>query len=141
MANASHVQVMWNGEKLPVGTFEDYCKLYLGDTPHVYQRLSDRWEICVAATDEQGFQQVRPPPPPPRPPPVRPLVIASPPPYCIAAGGVSAGSKKRASSYSCGRQYNASSVFGSTNAEFFAAAVINPTTLLCLSILGAGQLC
>lgn len=50
---------MWNGEKLPVGNFEDYCKLYLGAEPHVYHRFSDRWEICVAPTDEQGFQQVR----------------------------------------------------------------------------------
>lgn len=49
---------MWNGEKLPVGNFEDYCKLYLGAEQHVYHRFSDRWEICVAPTDEQGFQQV-----------------------------------------------------------------------------------
>ena len=52
------MQVMWNGEKLPVGTFEDYCKLYLGAEQHVYHHFSDRWEICVAPTDEQGFQQV-----------------------------------------------------------------------------------
>lgn len=58
-ASASGSQVLWKGEKLPVATFEDYCKLYLGAEQHVYQRLSERWEICVAPTDDQGFQQVQ----------------------------------------------------------------------------------
>lgn len=43
-------------------TFQEYCELYLGPKdggpPRVYERFSDRWEVCVATTEGQ-FNQVR----------------------------------------------------------------------------------
>lgn len=54
-------QVYLNGERLPIKSFQDYVALYLKDkeTPRVYERISDRWEICICASEGQ-FQQVRP---------------------------------------------------------------------------------
>ena len=52
-----------NGTKLPVNDFKSYVDLFLGAklaadaVPRVYERVSDRWEVCVAASDD-GFQQV-----------------------------------------------------------------------------------
>lgn len=50
-----------NGSRLPIKTFADYCDMYLGPkdngVPRIYERVNDRWEICVSATDGQ-FQQV-----------------------------------------------------------------------------------
>lgn len=55
-------QVYLNGERLPVRCFADYVDLYLGPrdngVPRVYERISDRWEVVVSATDGQ-FQQVQ----------------------------------------------------------------------------------
>ncbi len=43
-------------------TFQEYVDLYLGpkDTgaPRVYEKFSDRWEVCISTTDGQ-FDQVR----------------------------------------------------------------------------------
>jgi hypothetical protein len=54
-------QVYLNGTRLPIKTFVDYCDMYLGPkdngVPRIYERVNDRWEICVSATDGQ-FQQV-----------------------------------------------------------------------------------
>lgn len=51
-----------NGTRLPVKSFADYCDLYLGPkengVPRIHERVSDRWEIVISATDGQ-FQQVR----------------------------------------------------------------------------------
>jgi hypothetical protein len=56
------LQVYLNGSKLPVKSFTDYCDLYLGPkengVPRVYEKVNDRWEVCISATDGQ-FQQVR----------------------------------------------------------------------------------
>jgi hypothetical protein len=56
-------QVYLNGKQLPVKTFQDYCEMYLGDKvtgpPRVYERVNERWEVCVSPTDGQ-FQQVCP---------------------------------------------------------------------------------
>ena len=55
------MQVSFNGTKLPIKTFQDYVGLYIKDKdkelPRVYERFSDRWEICVSPSDDQ-FQQV-----------------------------------------------------------------------------------
>ncbi len=53
------VQVFFNGARLPVKSFQDYVALYLRDpdAPRVYERVSDRWEVCVTAAEGQ-FQQV-----------------------------------------------------------------------------------
>ena len=50
-----------NGTKLPIKTFLDYVELYLPDksATRVYERFSDRWEVCVTPSDGQ-FQQACP---------------------------------------------------------------------------------
>lgn len=54
------MQVFLNGEKLPVKAFQDYVELYLPDktAPRIYERFSDRWEVCITPSDGQ-FHQVR----------------------------------------------------------------------------------
>lgn len=51
----------YNGTRLKCKTFQEYVELYLGPkdggAPRVYERVSDRWEICVATTEGQ-FNQV-----------------------------------------------------------------------------------
>ena len=55
------MQVFYNGQRIKVKTFQEYVEMYLGpkDTgvPRVYERFSDRWEVCVATTEGQ-FNQV-----------------------------------------------------------------------------------
>lgn len=55
------LQVYLNGTRLPVKSFADYCDLYLGPkengVPRILERINDRWEIVISATDGQ-FQQV-----------------------------------------------------------------------------------
>lgn len=57
----SSVKVYYNGERLPIKTFQDYVNLYLGpkDTgaPRVFEKSGTRWEIVISPTDGQ-FQQV-----------------------------------------------------------------------------------
>ena len=50
--------MFFNGARLPVKSFQDYVALYLRDqdAPRVYERVSERWEVCVCA--EGQFQQV-----------------------------------------------------------------------------------
>lgn len=60
------MQVFFNGARLPVKSFQDYVALYLKDqdAPRVYERVSERWEVCVSASEGQ-FQQVGRMPPTP----------------------------------------------------------------------------
>lgn len=52
-------QVTLNGARVPVKTFQDYVNLYLGTgTPRVYEKLGERWEICVSLAEQGQFQQV-----------------------------------------------------------------------------------
>ena len=57
------VNVYLNGTKLPVKDFKSYVDLYLGKAtaegavPRTYEKVGDRWEICVA-TSEGQFNQV-----------------------------------------------------------------------------------
>jgi DNA topoisomerase II len=55
------VKVYFNGDRLPIKDFQSYVDLYLGPkdsgVPRVYERFSDRWEVCVAAADG-AFSQV-----------------------------------------------------------------------------------
>ncbi len=56
----AYLQVYLNGSKLPIKSFQDYVGLYLKDkdTPRVYEKVNDRWEICICASEGQ-FQQVK----------------------------------------------------------------------------------
>eukprot|EP00201_Polytomella_parva_P007132 CAMPEP_0175084448 /NCGR_PEP_ID=MMETSP0052_2-20121109/28066_1 /TAXON_ID=51329 ORGANISM="Polytomella parva, Strain SAG 63-3" /NCGR_SAMPLE_ID=MMETSP0052_2 /ASSEMBLY_ACC=CAM_ASM_000194 /LENGTH=1591 /DNA_ID=CAMNT_0016356255 /DNA_START=27 /DNA_END=4799 /DNA_ORIENTATION=- len=54
-------KVYLNGQQIPVKSFSDYVDLFLGPKdsgpPRLYERVGDRWEFCVAASEGQ-FQQV-----------------------------------------------------------------------------------
>ena len=53
------LQVSLNGQRLPIKSFKDYVDLYVKDkeAPRVHERVNDRWEICICASEGQ-FQQV-----------------------------------------------------------------------------------
>ncbi|KAK9813254.1 hypothetical protein WJX72_011500 [[Myrmecia] bisecta] len=53
------VKVSFNGDNLPVKTFQDYVGLYLAHPAEarVYAKVGDRWEVCVCVSEGQ-FQQV-----------------------------------------------------------------------------------
>ncbi|EOD22469.1 hypothetical protein EMIHUDRAFT_458166 [Emiliania huxleyi CCMP1516] len=65
MAGCTHssVKVYLNGKKLPVADFKSYVDLFLGPkqaadaVPRVFEKVGDRWEVAVAAS-EDGFAQV-----------------------------------------------------------------------------------
>lgn len=49
--SAKKISVALNGNTLPVKTFKDYVKLYVGaDAPIVYESPHERWEYAVAAS-------------------------------------------------------------------------------------------
>ena len=54
------MQVFLNGERLPIKSFQEYVGLYIAnkEAPRVYERISDRWEVCVLASEGQ-FHQAR----------------------------------------------------------------------------------
>ena len=60
MRHESCAQVYLNGQRLPINCFKDYVDLYVKDkeAPRVHERVNDRWEICICASEGQ-FQQVR----------------------------------------------------------------------------------
>eukprot|EP00798_Chlamydomonas_sp_ICE-L_P004493 gene4493-14649_t len=53
-------KVYLDGIRLPVKSFSDYVDLYLGPKEagvvRVYERINERWEVCVSATDGQHNQ-------------------------------------------------------------------------------------
>ncbi|XP_076941033.1 DNA topoisomerase 2-like [Bidens hawaiensis] len=54
------VKVELDGKRVPPKTFEDYVKLYLQpstDTLRIYEKVNERWEICVSMADGH-FEQV-----------------------------------------------------------------------------------
>ena len=55
------VSVHLNSKKLECKTFERYVDMYVGgraDTPRVYEKLNDAWEIVVTCAPESGVQHV-----------------------------------------------------------------------------------
>ena len=55
------VRVRFNGEVVPVKTFENYISMYIGDkeeTKRIYEKSSDRWEYAVCLTPQDEFTQV-----------------------------------------------------------------------------------
>eukprot|EP00898_Chlorokybus_atmophyticus_P003597 jgi/Chlat1/4238/Chrsp27S04322 len=51
------VKVFLNGECVPVKSFSDYIDLYIGKEQHrVYERVNNRWEVCVTNSDGQFCQ-------------------------------------------------------------------------------------
>lgn len=52
------LQVFLNGSRVPVKTFQDYVNLYLfPGTQNIYEKLGDRWEVCISLAEQGQFQQ------------------------------------------------------------------------------------
>ncbi len=52
------LQVFLNGSRVPVKTFQDYVNLYLSPgTQRIYEKLGDRWEVCISLAEQGQFQQ------------------------------------------------------------------------------------
>ena len=54
----SNIDIYFNNKKIKCKNFDKYVELYLDDKPKVYEKLNDRWEICVSTSDENIFNQV-----------------------------------------------------------------------------------
>lgn len=55
----SSLKVYLNGQKLPIKTFKDYVSMYtreIESAPVLHERLNDRWEVAVTASDGQLSQ-------------------------------------------------------------------------------------
>ena len=55
------IKVKYNGEIIPIKTFQNYLDLYIGDktqTPRVYECYNDRWEYAVCISPYDEFKQV-----------------------------------------------------------------------------------
>ena len=53
------VRVYLNGERLPINNFKQYCALYFDDEQKVvYEKINERWEVCVTVAPDQQAQQV-----------------------------------------------------------------------------------
>ena len=55
-----NTKIFLNGERLKVKGFSDYVDLYLDgreNAPKIYQKVNDRWEVCVTISDSGNFQQ------------------------------------------------------------------------------------
>jgi DNA topoisomerase-2 len=51
-------KVYLNGKQLSVKNFEDYCELFHGEDGYAYTKIGKRWEVLVAKSDGDGFQQM-----------------------------------------------------------------------------------
>ena len=59
LAASSQCQVLLDGQRLDVSSFESYVELFL--EPESFRRVercNDRWQVAVALTDGSGFRQV-----------------------------------------------------------------------------------
>ena len=55
-----NTKIFLNGERLKVKGFSDYVDLYLDgreNAPKIYEKVNDRWEVCVTISDSGQFQQ------------------------------------------------------------------------------------
>ena len=51
------LNVYYNNKKINVKTFEQYCCLYLNDSKKIYDKIQDRWEVCLSVSDTDKFEQ------------------------------------------------------------------------------------
>lgn len=59
VAGTSGVHVSLNGKRLHVKNFKQYCDLYVSEGKElVYEKLNDRWEVCVTMAPDQQPEQV-----------------------------------------------------------------------------------
>ncbi len=55
------IKVLYNGQQVPVKTFQQYIDLYIGqktENPRVYESPNDRWEYTVALSKSHEFAQI-----------------------------------------------------------------------------------
>ena len=55
-----NTKIFLNGDRLKVKGFSDYVDLYLEgreNAPKVFEKVNDRWEVCVTISDTGNFQQ------------------------------------------------------------------------------------
>ena len=55
------IKVKYNGEIIPVKTFQQYVDLYIGsktDTARIYEEANERWEYAVCLAPKEEFTQV-----------------------------------------------------------------------------------
>lgn len=59
VAGTSGVHVSLNGQRLKIKNFKQYCDMYVqGGKQLVYEKLNDRWEVCVTMAPDQQPEQV-----------------------------------------------------------------------------------
>ena len=55
----SDVNVYFNGDKIPVKTFKQYCQQYVPENVKlVHEKINDRWEVCIAVSNDQQGRSV-----------------------------------------------------------------------------------
>ena len=59
----SKVKMIYNKEVIPVKNFQQYVDLYIGKKDgdigkRVYEKLNERWEVCISISPTQQFEQV-----------------------------------------------------------------------------------
>lgn len=56
------ISIYLNGKKLAINSFEKYVNLYIGSDkktiPRAYEKVNDRWEICVCLSPDDKMEQV-----------------------------------------------------------------------------------
>lgn len=53
------LKVSYNGKLIPIRTFKDYMKMFTNDENEiVYEQINDRWEVGIASSQIDSFQQV-----------------------------------------------------------------------------------
>jgi len=56
---AKDVRVKWNRQLVPIKTFQEYVNLFLPEkTKKVYEKINDRWEVCISSQESGKFTQV-----------------------------------------------------------------------------------
>tara|TARA_B100001063_G_C16772462_1_gene562635 strand:- start:1815 stop:4613 length:2799 start_codon:yes stop_codon:yes gene_type:complete len=56
-----NVKVKFNGNLVPVKSFEQYVNMYIGektDTKRIFEKINDRWEVGLSLTPHDEFTQV-----------------------------------------------------------------------------------
>lgn len=56
-----NIKVKYNGELVPIKTFQHYVDLYIGsktDKPRIYEEANERWEYAVCLAPKEEFTQV-----------------------------------------------------------------------------------
>eukprot|EP00747_Dinoflagellata_sp_TGD_P123238 gnl/TRDRNA2_/TRDRNA2_173778_c0_seq1.p1 gnl/TRDRNA2_/TRDRNA2_173778_c0~~gnl/TRDRNA2_/TRDRNA2_173778_c0_seq1.p1 ORF type:complete len:1255 (-),score=308.74 gnl/TRDRNA2_/TRDRNA2_173778_c0_seq1:103-3867(-) len=55
--SGDRIKVHLNGKKVPIKTFADYCEYFHSGEGHAHAHIGKRWEVLVARSDGDGFNQ------------------------------------------------------------------------------------